>query len=358
MTWAIFAFFPHLVFIPGLYDGFSLPKRVYVFGLGIAAVIFLFSKRRELPLVGLISSYLVVSMIPFLWVANVPVFMERVALDAACFAVFWAVAGSTLNEDRISIILLLVGTIAVIVIGAAHFFPMYYGTMGNIAYTAFVASQASPLSLAGGFLTTVIAAVALAILAMGSRAAFLAAILSLFAFGAAKIISIRYFFYAAVLVVILSPMLARYDFPRFKDTRKDLWQNSVHVLQKPHEWIFGIGRGQFEIQYPAFANKKVLDTREGNAVTAERFILWGHPHNEFLNSVIETGVLGSALFWLIILFLVEPARRNNRTDLAITCSLLGTILFSAFWFPFSHPSMAITFWALAGLLWADTFDGL
>lgn len=361
MTWAILAFLSHLVFIPGLYDGFSLPKRVYVFGLGIAAIIFLFTKRREFPLVGLISSYLFVSMIPFLWVANLPVFTERVALDVACFAVFWAVAVSKLNTYRINLVLLVAVGIAVVAIAAQHFFPLHNGTMGHSHYTAFLSSQASSLPLVmGSSIGTVLAAASLMFLSSASNAAFAAAAMSLFVFGLAQIFSIRYFFYAAVAVVILTQAIIRYDFVDLPGARKATWQNSVYMLEKPHEWIFGMGRGQFEIQYPAFANKRIRDIEQDMEVAPERKIIlaWGHPHNEFLNSVIETGFLGSALFWVIIFFLIEPVRDWNRPVLVVICSLIGTILFSTFWFPFSHPSMAVTFWALAGLLWVDKSDDL
>ena len=355
MTWAILAFLSHLIFIPGLMDGFSLPKRVYVFSLGIAAVIFLFSKKRELPLVGLISSYLVVSVIPYLWIVNAPVFIERIALDVAGFAVFWAVAVSNISRERIHTVLLVAIAVAVTVLAVQHFFPLFNGTMGNRSYSAFVAAQAVPLFLAGSSWAILLSLLILPF-SSPSRAALAAAVISLVVFGIArKIFSIQPFFYVAVLVVVLSPIAVHYNLLSWPDTRKATWQNSVQMIRTKRDWIFGIGRGQFEIQYPAFANRKVRDDLEGAAVDPERkaSLTWGHPHNEFLNSVIETGVLGAGLFLSIILFLIRPVRPFDKTHLAIACSLLGTVLFSAFWFPFTHPSMAITFWALAGMLWSN-----
>ena len=368
MTWLILTFLSHLVFIPGLYDGFSLPKRVYAFGLGIAAIVYLISQHRKLPLFGLILSYLGFSLIPLFWLANLPLFIERFGLDVACFAVFWAVAISDLDKEKIKTVLAFASVVAALVLAAEHFLPVTHGTMGNQKYTAFVAAQAAPLMLAllPG-IAPILAVWTLTILSLPSRAAFSAAGISLFIFGVCRRVRwIGLAFCLAMIVAMTFPAFVK-GFNLDVD-RRAVWLNSASMLGSTRTLFFGIGRGQFDVEYPAYANRIETDdgTGEYMVTLSDVNITKGlgagfvgaasrtqsHPHNEFINSFIESGLFAGVVFWWVLLSLIDGIWfSKDSATLAIICSLIVTVLFSTFWFPFTHPSMAITFWALAGLLW-------
>ena len=304
MTWIILALLSHLVFIPGLFDGFSLPKRVYVFGLGIAALIYAFRHRNRLPLFPWIGAYLLVSFIPIFWVANIPVFIERLALDVACFAVFWAVAVSRFKPDSYSLAVLFSIAVAVIVLMAEHFYPTSHGVMGNPAYSAFVSAQAATLPTTMIGLFPVFAALVLVVMATASRAAIAAAIIALFLIGVTR--HIRFAVKVSTFLVLVTMILVmlyagRSDLEQFR-SRWIVWKNTAAMVSTPATWIFGIGRGQFEIQYPAYANHYEKDDQMLVSADHKRqfLLVWGHPHNEIINLALETGVLREALYWMIL----------------------------------------------------------
>src|SRR3990167_3481127 len=367
MTWVILAFFSHLVFIPSIYDGFSLPKRLYVFGLGVAAIYWLLREKKPLPFFPLIALYLGISLIPLLWLTNPALFVERLALDVACFALFWAVALSKVDEPKLIFVFLFSIWVIVLVLISSHFtFPSSGGVMGNIKYIAIVSAQVATLPLVMstmGFF----AASALMFLSLGSRTAFAAAFMALCFFVVLKKRIAPRPFKTFLSVIALAPafVLILATTVSISD-RDEVWRNSPKMLSGFHKLAFGIGKGQFETLYPAYVDRtknvyhtgSVLKTKAGSIPIAPwgHPQSWTHPHNEFLALLIEGGLIGLTLFWSLIVLVLVKGDPGNPISAAIFCSLIVMLLVSTFWFPFTHPSMAATFWATAGLLCAYSRD--
>src|SRR3990167_66473 len=351
MTWVILAFFSHLVFIPGIYDGFSLPKRVYVIGLGCAAAVYLLRRAKPLPLFDSVYLYASIIMLGIFAPTNF-YFAERIALDFSDFLIFWAVATTPFTKREIK--LLSLGACFTLVVAYAFrvFLPSNEGMLaglGDFSYFAYLAILAAPLSIiaAGSYGYVFVVGPAFTLfLSLESRASSAAIIWLLIYFGAsygnlarAKTLAIVTLLAPATIFVTV----ALFQPFQIDDVRVAIWKNSIPMSRDAG--LLGFGRGQFEFNYPKYANAKVRDL----SLPAMHH---GHPHNEFVNQLIETGFLGTAAFFAIIARIFLNMSAATLMPLSIAASLVGVVLYSSFWFPFLHPSMSVTFWALAGVLWS------
>lgn len=351
MTWVILAFFSHLVFIPGLYDGFSLPKRVYVIGLGCVAAVYLLRRPRPLPLFNSIYLYSLIVLsgifVPTNWY-----FAERIALDFSGFLLFWIIATTKFREEQVRDLAVLFCTVLVV----AYVFRLHlpanegmFAGLGNFSYFTYLGIIAAPLwviAVGSAGYTLVIGPAFALFLSLESRASTAAIIWSLIYYGLsygnllqAKTLAIA----TLVLPAAVFISVALFHPLQVDDVRVAIWQNGIAMSRDAG--LLGFGRGQFEFNYPKYANARVRDPAlPGNH--------HGHPHNEFLNQVIETGFLGAAAYFAIIGRIFLGMSGTAILQLALSASLVGVICYSSFWFPFLHPSMSITFWSLAGLLWS------
>lgn len=76
-----------------------------------------------------------------------------------------------------------------------------------------------------------------------------------------------------------------------KEPRIGLWISSIELLKENHQWLFGVGIGDSK-------DALVLKYAENNLST-ETTENRMHPHNTFLNTLVETGISGM-LVWLFL----------------------------------------------------------
>jgi O-antigen ligase len=125
--------------------------------------------------------------------------------------------------------------------------------------------------------------------------------------------------------------------------RFDIWLNSFNIFKD--YWLTGIGNGSFQYVYPLYDSGHVEFRLE-------------HAHNDYLELLIEQGVIGFSLVALIIFISVKNAvifisqSKNYRQAAFAIASILGItgmLVHSLFDFNFQIPSNAIHFFVFLGL---------
>lgn len=360
MIFAYLAWLSPLVFIPGVFDAFSGPKRIYVLLLGIAASVCATRDFKAFPLLYPIALYVLVAVIPGVWVSDPYLFIERLGIDFAGISLFWVLASKQRDEKEVETLCLF----ALIIVAACylvrHFAPpvesLFY-PMGNPKYFALMAAQALPLGIGFPPLLFFFSTAVLVVFISESKAALLAtgvtvflSLISPWKLGLMK---------AGAVLALLIPLAVLFSPLRLTgdkyDPRRATWANSKVMAVDAMKYVAGFGSGQFQVWYPAYANRamretEILLTLESRKVYPDGLGI-GHPHNEALNQIIETGI-GYLILLFILARIFFHVQVNNSLQIALAGSLISTLVLSAFWFPLSHPSMAITFWSTAGLLWS------
>lgn len=130
-----------------------------------------------------------------------------------------------------------------------------------------------------------------------------------------------------------------------------IWANAL-AMARDHSFL-GVGLGNFEYLYPLYNRAIRVDPTFSAHAKAEE------AHNDYVQTVAETGVLGISSFLLVLFLLLRRAwdRLGESADsllLAISFSL-AAMLVVAFWdFPFQLPVSGAFFWIFAGMLWVVT----
>jgi O-antigen ligase len=123
-----------------------------------------------------------------------------------------------------------------------------------------------------------------------------------------------------------------------QQSRMVLWEDAVRML--PDFPIFGAGFNTFGTSY-------------GRYQTLSRYHWYGEAHNEYLQAVLDLGLLGGVLVALLLGILLRRAVRAGRAG-AVSAGMLGALLACCFHnlvdFNWQIPANAATFAALAGAL--------
>ena len=131
-------------------------------------------------------------------------------------------------------------------------------------------------------------------------------------------------------------------------TRFAIWANSLAIF-KDHP-ILGVGKGNFQFYYPLY-NRRV--TRDPSFTVEEKA---AEAHNDYIQLLAETGILGAAgFFWILFLLAKKSWQSISEKDLHLSGIVfaLTAILAEAFWdFPFEHAVPTAFFWIYAGILWS------
>lgn len=139
--------------------------------------------------------------------------------------------------------------------------------------------------------------------------------------------------------------------PRYPSNRFRLlvWQDALKMFTG-HP-LFGVGIGNYKIHYFAYSSFPYESLEVGKPVD--------HPHNEYLNLMVEQGALGLLTaawfaFCLIrlILHVYRGAERVEDRMLqgGIVAVFVGILVNAFFFFPFHEPATATNLWLLLGLL--------
>lgn len=128
-------------------------------------------------------------------------------------------------------------------------------------------------------------------------------------------------------------------------TRLTYYKDSFSIFKsKP---IFGGGGGTWKALYPKHQSLPYNSTEA---------------HNYFLQTLVETGVIGIVVLTLLILtfavHLLKVWKRKDTLTISILFSVLALLGHSALDFNFSFHSIPIIFWALIALLETKTFEDI
>jgi|TARA_R110001583_G_scaffold10613_3_gene48701 O-antigen ligase len=383
MLWAILAISSHLVFIPGLYDGHTPVKTVFVIGLGLMAWIHCmvsFSNKtmligytdiskNETLIYSAIFIYLLLSNLGIYGVINWNLFIDRIALEIACFGIFLAIASSSITTKKLTAIgstAFVIFLLLIVSTGISWFnhlaFTIDVGAMGNTAFMSIAVAQLLPLAAMSAFcLGSYVWLIAILILMIpflnnstaaliGGGGAFLI-ILSYMFWRNGRVLS-QYLVLSFIIclpVIFLCVVLFGLHLQSGLQHRSITWRNSLEMV-KAHP--LGIGIGQFEIKYPKYANSIHRDKEMHVQYDVHRKQVVRDPHNDLLLRLVERGIAG-VIAWLALLFLIvyRPIDYDSIEGCLAT-ALLVTLAIGVLYFPLSHPSMAATFWASAGLYWS------
>lgn len=141
------------------------------------------------------------------------------------------------------------------------------------------------------------------------------------------------------------------DSPAWSYPRFDAWKSGIKVVEK-NIW-FGVGIGDYEDE---LNEQYLLD----NAIYNARNEL--NPHNQFLQTIIETGVLG---LLLLLILLLLPLRNKNLNHFSLTFLLVfgpaffvesmmirnsGAVSFSFWLFILAYPDISFNTKNSSGIL--------
>ena len=127
---------------------------------------------------------------------------------------------------------------------------------------------------------------------------------------------------ALFAVILISPYAGRLKNLNFSDNnsmqRVIIWKTALTIAKdKP---VFGSGIGSFMTNFEHF-----------RSVLSMKYILPGdtayHAHNDYLQTLSETGIAGLSLILLGIVYLLKKANRNNLLRNALFSSILGILIY-------------------------------
>jgi len=136
-------------------------------------------------------------------------------------------------------------------------------------------------------------------------------------------------------------------------TRVLIWEAAFRMWRQ--HAISGAGPGTFWLSFPAYQSPLFWKTK----TVQTRTMVVTHAHNELLQFLAETGVLGSlAWLWLLVSVMVAGARASRGGNggqkrllaAAIVGGMAGLLVHSLTNVVFPVPSLSALFWLLAGVL--------
>lgn len=103
-----------------------------------------------------------------------------------------------------------------------------------------------------------------------------------------------------------------------------IWRDTLNMwLSSP---VVGVGVGLFHINFPAFASKELLK------IWPQTANIINDAHNEYIQILSETGIVGFSLFvWFIITFLytsyinITCCRRRNYLNIGMLCGVVALL---------------------------------
>ena len=185
-----------------------------------------------------------------------------------------------------------------------------------------------------------------------SRAAMVAAVVGLLTFSVA---ASRRSVGAGILVIVALAALSAVwvDWDRtaavFKGRglgadRLGLWRDQSRLI--PDFPAFGVGFNALGVVYPRYQ-------------TFARYAGWPQTHNEYFQALTDTGVVGAALVYALLVLLFRTAWRASRHSLfsaGIFASLVASATTNLVDFNWQIPANCATFVALAGLAMSAGLD--
>lgn len=165
-----------------------------------------------------------------------------------------------------------------------------------------------------------------------------------------KRIAIAVILLLLLITLVYTPWGLNFIIDQFKgDVRPAIWEGTLYmIIGKP---LLGWGKGAYFIFYPQFRIQDYWLTKSPTDLTI-------HAHNEFLQILSETGIIGLGIFLLLIFTVVrlgikiidETKGRKKYPILGITCGIIGLLTHNLVCNNLQMPSSAIFLWLTLGLM--------
>lgn len=157
-----------------------------------------------------------------------------------------------------------------------------------------------------------------------------------------------------ILLHPLAPSSGLQDTSSFMN-RIDLWMSTSRMIA--HHPLWGVGIGNYETGLPPYWSDKsrLLFVQENKTSN--------HAHNEYLEIMAETGIVGIGLFFWLASTLIganfrlihafrEKDREYSYLLFGFLCAFIAIFINALFTFNFHNPASGLLLWLLMGLLGA------
>ena len=134
------------------------------------------------------------------------------------------------------------------------------------------------------------------------------------------------------------------------DMRMGANRTSMRMLED--SGFFGFGPGSYQLLFPYYSNE------EGSSIAG----VWKHAHNDYLQALIEWGVIGAGMWTLLVIGGVVIGLRavmrdlqRRRMEISTTCSVLavlGVCAIAVVDFPFQMPAIQLLALVYLAGLWS------
>ena len=135
--------------------------------------------------------------------------------------------------------------------------------------------------------------------------------------------------------------------------RRIIWIPTLHMIRD--NIFIGVGKNNFQIMYPYYTPDQYKETLKFLTHRGTK------AHNEYLQVIAETGILGLLTFLAFLFVLVRTAVRSLKQykseggsryflRLGILAGICATLVHSLVSHPLRLPSSALYFWLFAGLM--------
>jgi len=364
MILIIFAALTPFIFIPGLQDPSGLPKTLYISGLAVAAVVLLLRRERlqcvPLSLVVFIAAILFSAF----WAINPHLYLSQLSLDLSGIALFLYTANCLQSKELPRAVMIFCGMGVLIVVSVfvgIQIDPRVSGpgwSVVNEKYYTLLLAGLIPLAMglwSIGRYWTVFGTMSVVwmlayIFWIPSRAVnvvFLILSVSALSFIVWKLFKDYLLISASVSIFVFIVSFFAFIFygpetlETFQIQERISWLEESQTMLVESNFL-GIGRGQWQTQ-PHKRSPIHGAARHG----------WrpGHAHNDIMEILAETGILGFGAF---LAFLYATLRLpTGQIGYWLKLSLLAFIFEGMFW-SLLHLALFVPFiWMIAGMIWAD-----
>ncbi len=138
-----------------------------------------------------------------------------------------------------------------------------------------------------------------------------------------------------------------------------LWEDTLRlILDRP---LVGVGVGNFEYHIPAYTSRKSLEVKMRMEEQNQMELMAYRAHNEYLEIWAETGILGLAVFGLLVYqistALVTLLKRYLKGEesllvVGLAAAFAATLAHSFFSTNLQDPASAVHFWIVVGMVWS------
>lgn len=131
---------------------------------------------------------------------------------------------------------------------------------------------------------------------------------------------------------------------------------ALHII--PDSGLFGTGPGTFRMVFPFYTGP----------LGAQISGVWYHAHQDYLQTMIEWGLVGAAAWGVVVLggfrraiIRVRHAVKRNANEYSASCSILAMllVLLHAFVdFPFQIPAIQLLIMIYLAVFWSDRINSV